>query len=748
MDDLPPLNPGEDEIYADHGVPELRAQLSTQSTVTHAFHLAYVVAAPLVHMKASGKVEPVPRIDVAAELAQLHEILAASNRAVTMHAAVGTSRQLRTLMTLGCRALHYSGHGLQGSGALALEDDDGRLHALHTRTLAQLLAAGAAQGGGGLQFAFVSSCHSEAAAQALVSAGVPHVVAVRRDQRVSDVAARRFATQFYLALLVGHSVRASFDIAVAAVAASDRDAVAREKNKFLLLPKHAAHDNAVFADLPVDSRWQDLSPPPPLSQLPPLPEHFVGRQVDTQRVFVAMRQHRCVALMGVRGVGKSALATAVAHYALQRERLDGLYVVNVAAHAQQLKQRLSSLTRLVQAEMHRAAATRGHAAPRTSSDFFDDVRAQRVWLVLDLPHAHDLSEDVWSFVSELLRRVPYWRVLLTAPLTEQCVASTGEEAVFAVTVPRLPPREAARLFIKCAPRTLSLDELPHAPSGGDGDVLTTIAFSRTLQKLGGRPALLLRAARLLRQHKFDAIEQSGDPLLRTVLGDLLPKTRLPSESNASANSNSEEGPRWPRHFDDFARLIAGEVTPESVQGAIDDLMRRVGRSVTACHREFWQPHLKDISADTLRQAYDAFIGPTLQALHRCGALLSGTTSDGAGAALIAGCVTRHRAAHWLTQTRLHYGCPFVVRVSGTEPGSLVISVARGSTLVDPNFRSSPTSSAMFAVRVRERGVERLVKAESLVALLRALPHLTHIVTASSSGNVIVVDMVRVLRRYC
>ena len=50
--------------------------------------------------------------------------------------------------------------------------------------------------------------------QAFVDAGVPHVIAVRVDTKVSDHAAHAFTRAFYLALAVGQTIRGAFDIGV------------------------------------------------------------------------------------------------------------------------------------------------------------------------------------------------------------------------------------------------------------------------------------------------------------------------------------------------------------------------------------------------------------------------------------------------------------------------------------------------------------------------------------------------------
>ncbi|CAN0400581.1 unnamed protein product, partial [Discosporangium mesarthrocarpum] len=103
-----------------------------------------------------------------------------------------------------------------------------------------------------LDFVFVSACHSKLAGEAFAQAGVPHVVCVKLDAEIMDVAARSFTAAFYLALAVGHTVRDSFDIGREAVAADPHVPDSHvERNKFLLLPDSEndnAHRVAIFPD--------------------------------------------------------------------------------------------------------------------------------------------------------------------------------------------------------------------------------------------------------------------------------------------------------------------------------------------------------------------------------------------------------------------------------------------------------------------------------------------------------------------
>ena len=103
-----------------------------------------------------------------------------AKRALRLRFEHATTDRLRTLVTLGCCVgLHYSGHG--DAAYLSMEDGRGAAHFVGVEKLRKLLQAG---GDTQLQFVFVSACFSEAAAQAFVEAGVPHVVAVRRTTKM------------------------------------------------------------------------------------------------------------------------------------------------------------------------------------------------------------------------------------------------------------------------------------------------------------------------------------------------------------------------------------------------------------------------------------------------------------------------------------------------------------------------------------------------------------------------------------
>lgn len=72
-----------------------------------------------------------------------------------MRLEFATSDTLRNMLTIGCRALHFAGHG--NCTQLYLEDGCAGVHPVAHENLASLLAAG---GKTRIRLAFVSACSS------------------------------------------------------------------------------------------------------------------------------------------------------------------------------------------------------------------------------------------------------------------------------------------------------------------------------------------------------------------------------------------------------------------------------------------------------------------------------------------------------------------------------------------------------------------------------------------------------------
>lgn len=107
--------------------------------------------------------------------------LSSSILAVAVNFNFATTDSIRTTLSVNaCQALHFSGHGLPDS--LCLEDGLSGLHTRSARNLKDLVSAG---GNMALRFVFISACFSKEVGDMFLSLGVPHVVCVKIDSKVS-----------------------------------------------------------------------------------------------------------------------------------------------------------------------------------------------------------------------------------------------------------------------------------------------------------------------------------------------------------------------------------------------------------------------------------------------------------------------------------------------------------------------------------------------------------------------------------
>lgn len=149
-------------------------------------NIAYIYAAPLV----TELMREVPILDVSSELNELKQALREADKRVRLRKQVATTQNLRMLLTKGCNVLHYSGHG--DTDILSFETAAGTLEKANMKFLKQLFQAGGIR----TKLVFVSACHSENVGRQFVEAGVPHVVAVKTDAKITDEASRAFASSF------------------------------------------------------------------------------------------------------------------------------------------------------------------------------------------------------------------------------------------------------------------------------------------------------------------------------------------------------------------------------------------------------------------------------------------------------------------------------------------------------------------------------------------------------------------------
>ena len=106
-----------------------------------------------------------PRTLQAMLLASLSEGCDEVGRQIELRVRAATTDSLRSVVTLGSRAIHYAGHG--HPDFLSFEDGRGGVHAVDVDVLGALFAAG---GSNETQLVFVSACFSRRAGEAFVQA--------------------------------------------------------------------------------------------------------------------------------------------------------------------------------------------------------------------------------------------------------------------------------------------------------------------------------------------------------------------------------------------------------------------------------------------------------------------------------------------------------------------------------------------------------------------------------------------------
>jgi hypothetical protein len=143
--------------------------------------LRVMFASPLAWRDRNQKFHAIPMLDYISERDQLIQVFKEVNRNISVAFDFATTDKLRTALSFGCRALHFSGHG--HPNCLNFEDGRSGLQLLSNEALKDLVNAGGLK----LEFLFVSACHSRRTGEAFVDAGVRHVVCVKVEEKVCSV---------------------------------------------------------------------------------------------------------------------------------------------------------------------------------------------------------------------------------------------------------------------------------------------------------------------------------------------------------------------------------------------------------------------------------------------------------------------------------------------------------------------------------------------------------------------------------
>ncbi len=387
-----------------------RVKESTGQDNSFSNQILILFSAPLLNENLS----PVETLSLQEEINAIAEVLEDISRpiAVEIVVKVATSQTLQDVLSNRVKPLiiHFIGHGMRegDSTALVLEDEVGMTRYFTEEELAIALSNHQQPL---CQLALLNACYSEKLAQAFVKAGVSHVIAVNAEDEILDVAARCFSRRLYQALFNQDSVANSFLLGRNAVKLDDKlkklfNSVTFQQGvnfdeafKFRLLPQ-ASHEQSLIIE-PADSH-QVIYPQWSNTNIPRDDPNFVGRRQEIHQVIrVLVSDKRCIALHGMGGIGKTALAYAIGQWLHERNRYqDGVWFIS-------LRDTDSVVTLIT--KVKQSLELRSFALEK-------ELRNSRVFLILD-----DLdrliekeSNELIELLNSLLKQCPNLRLLLTS----------------------------------------------------------------------------------------------------------------------------------------------------------------------------------------------------------------------------------------------------------------------------------------------------------------------------------------------
>lgn len=441
-------------------------------------------SAPLVYVDAGGELQPLSESpNFAMERDLLVGCIKESRRDISLKFDTATDDRLQVAVTRRCGCLHFSGHG--HPGCLLFEDGKGGAHWMGEEQLYDCVHEEP------FRFVFVSACYSMLMGQALVKAGVRHVVCCEHDQELRDDAAMKFTHTFYFALAEGYTVKAAFEKGKMAVQKRfEQD----EVDKYVLLPEDADHDVPLFdADV---LEWNE----DPMQEcvIPNIPPNFLGREIDTHNLLQLILKHNLVNLVGQEEIGCSSLTMAASHYI--RDRKSSLLGID-SVYFLQKKESDWGTSAILLEQLHSQLVKEGKAQPfpeaRGSIAFLESslveaLGAMKALIVFNGVEAKDGT--LLRFAQHLLKATGTSRLLLssTAPLA----AFSGSSKAQVYELGPLNPEATAILFGKACPHA-------DTPSRQNMVLDKVMEQESLITKIGkGIPGRVIKAAKVMGKEDF------------------------------------------------------------------------------------------------------------------------------------------------------------------------------------------------------------------------------------------------------
>jgi formylglycine-generating enzyme required for sulfatase activity len=312
-----------------------------------------LVSAPLLK---EDKITPVESLSVQKEIDNVLSGLERLNIALKVTVRFATVDTLMEVITQREKPLilHFIGHGMPKDGEIALILED-RLGLARPFTASELNNILQDRPHSPCELALLNACHSEGMATTLTDNGVNSVIAVNTEDIILDKAASCFAGQFYRSLFNLNTVQNSFIDACNAVKHNDllkleysqktlkKGVGFEEAFKYHLIPRHLSHNYDINESINQGGLMRPVWHNTNIAIEDPA---FFGRNLEIYGVNGYLDQFNCVALHGMGGMGKTALAQAVGRWQHERERWrDGVWLVEwrKLATVGQARTRLGSL---------------------------------------------------------------------------------------------------------------------------------------------------------------------------------------------------------------------------------------------------------------------------------------------------------------------------------------------------------------------------------------------------------------------
>ncbi|BAY21197.1 hypothetical protein NIES2100_09470 [Calothrix sp. NIES-2100] len=466
-----PLSPGIEKV--------------TEQENSFSNQILILFSAPLLNENLS----PIENLSLQEEINAIALVLKAISHpiAVEIVVKVATSQTLQDVLSHRVKPLiiHFIGHGMRDTEttALVLEDEVGIARYFSEEELAIALSN---QQQAPCQLALLNACHSEKLAQAFVKAKVPHVIAVNAEDKILDVAARCFSRRLYQALFNQDAIADAFLVSRNAVKLDDKlrklfnsqtgqqGVNFDEAFKFRLLPQ-TSHNQSLIIE-PADSH-QVIYPQWSNTNIPRDDPNFIGRRQEIHHVIQALVESdkRCIALHGMGGIGKTALAYAIGQWLHERNRYhDGVWFISLRD--------TDSVGTLI-TKIKQSLELKSFALEK-------ELKNSRVFLILD-----DLdkliakeADELIHLLNSLLEQCPNLRILLTSrdSLVRDILYCHQEE------VCSMGASETREIFKKYAPS--------QAQWGNDHDLAEN--FHLLVKFLDGYPLPIKLAASYMAENQF------------------------------------------------------------------------------------------------------------------------------------------------------------------------------------------------------------------------------------------------------